>query len=409
MSAQIAKSAKLGINDVSKFLKVVKYVERTSQNHRRSIREVLDKFKPRNTTRDQLNRIAKFFFPAQSDISLERLFEKKDGYLYINPETYALARLLEIYASFGDGLREQFLRELCPEPAPVVRLGCPEIIGLRLLASALGDRTMALEGVELELRIENSNRLIPRLHAGSLDAVISYGQLDDVKSDPNYQISFVPLQHLAPIRLYCHPDEYLFLTNGTNINRDYWQQVFTKQNRGPGGATSHPVPAEKLRTVDLNDINFRNTSLIVVDSWHRPKRMESVISLVRSNGGIIRIAESYHEAIALVKMRLGFAFASELFPRREHVTVFRIEPEDCYQRWVGVYYNNRLGLSKAACQVVEFLRAYLSRFQPEMKQGKCPGYGDLEYKVWWSDLIKSPEWQNRDWNKYSQDQYPKFI
>ncbi len=408
MTRESLESPHLRLQDVRTFVAVYDCAKDTLPDQRRSTHELLEMVGNPKTIQSRLKRVADFFLPTQPGIDLERLYQDdENGVLQIKEDTEKIAKLLMIYKSFADGLLDQFRGEIRPlKVPPLVRLGCPEIIGYRLLAPALGDWTMALGGVDLHLTIDNSKRLIPRLHAGHLDMVISYGDVDQLQFDKHYQVSFASLGYQSQMCLYCHPGESLSVLGGTNINAGYWEQLSNEEGMGPAGANLNAMPFDKLKPVNLNDINFRNTPLIVVDSWHRPKRIDDFISQWRDKGAKIRIAESYDEAMALVKMRLGVAVATEMFPRREHVTVFRIVPEESYQRWIGVYYQNRFGVSNAACQVAEFLRRYREKFFHQLYFGKTPGYGDQEYKEWWMTLIKDAEWQDCNWESYSRLRFP---
>jgi DNA-binding transcriptional LysR family regulator len=409
-------SSGLRSEDVTKFLEVFSHAENCPAQRRQSLRKLLEKkFDPLTTTLGQLQRVAEYFFgpTEQGGSGIERLFAYDKQYAGIGPTHSArvLERLLRIYDSFSSRLREQFREQIQQTPAAraVVRLGCPHTIGERLLASVLGNWNSALPNVDLHVTIENSRLLIPRLHAGLLDLVASYGPDDGIVPDTTFDVTFASLGYPSRMCLLCHPAGELWSRKtGKNLNAGYWNKSYSAESRPQRRAKRAKLDFSNLRSIGLDEIDFEKTNLIFVPSWRQPRLVEECVSRLQYSDRKIRTAESYDEALSLVRMKIGIAIATEVFSKRDHVTAFRLLPESSHTRWIGVYYNNRNGLSDQACQLAEFLREYRMKFEGEMRQGETPSFGDAEFAEWWAEVTQSPDWRSRDWKSYSKQRYPQI-
>lgn len=406
--------AELRPDDVSKFLEVFRHAESCPPQRRRSYRELLEvPFKPLNTTLGQLARVAAYFLgPVGRGMGsgVDRLFRVSEADEGVVPtdEARSLERILRVYKSFSDNLRCQFQEQFRPSTSTVtiVRLGCPETIGLRLLASILSDWQNVFPGVDIQITIDNSRLLIPRLHAGLLDLVVAYGPDNDVIPETIYDITFASIGYASRSCLLCHPADPLWTKDGKNLNAGYWRKCYTADDQFSRRTRRETLGFSKLRVTRLDELDFRRTTLITVPTWRLSRQLEEYVHELRELRIPFRQANSYDEALALVRMRLGVTIAPEVFSRRDHVTAFRIQPELSHTRWIGVYYNNVRGISNTACQVAEFVRDYCRVFETQMRGGETPSYGDPRFTSWWSELIRSPTWASRNWQTYSEARYP---
>ena len=206
--------------------------------------------------------------------------------------------------------------------------------------------------------------------------------------------------------LLCHPADPLWVKEGKNLNAGYWTKSYAAPDQAGRRGKRAALGFGKLRAVRLEALDFLKTTLITVPSWRQPRAVEECVNQLRDVSITTRQTDSYDEALALVRMRLGVAVAPEVFSRRDHVTAFRLLPESAYTRWIGTYYNNRAGLSPAACRVAELLRDYCREFEPAIRDGETPSFGDPRFGNWWSRLTRSEQWVSRDWSRFNKDRYP---
>ena len=417
MNDMLPDLGQLRLDDVLKFLDVCRFADGQPPERRRSLRELCAPFGPHTTTVQQLSRIAEFFFgspPLGRGPGLERLFKEEIAGIGIQPteNAKALSRQLEVFVNFSERLRNQFRTETQGEPRQVVRIGCIETLGLRVLASALSNWQSAFgpptarEDIDLKVTIDGSKFLIPQLHAGLLDMVFAYGTANDARIvDTTYDVAFSSLDYCSRMVLLVHPTAELW-EDDTDVNAGYFKSTFRKlDHRGRNSERGTRIKFEKLRSVRLERVDFRGRELITVPSWKHPPLLDNVIKKMQRDGKPVRLVDSYDRALALTRMGLGVAIAPEVFSKREGVMPFSLAPTDSYGRWIGIYYNTRERLSAHGRRIAEFLRSYIEKFRDNMRRGETPAIKDEPYDDWCEELTLSKEWAAREWAGFAQDHY----
>jgi DNA-binding transcriptional LysR family regulator len=426
-----ASSGQLRTDDALKFLDVYRHLENLLPQNRQSLREVLnlDIFKPFTTTLGQLQRVSDYFLGSVTNgegSGIDRLFKMMSRSEGIRPtkEAQKLEKLLSVYATFSIKLRDQFVEEMdlneqLRQKIPV-KLGCPETLGRRLLCSAFSDWASMLPNIDLEITIDNSHQLMPKLHAGLLHLVIAFGPDDGlIPETKRYDITFSSFGYPSRMCLLCHPNAELWVSKSEtgkaldaskNINSGYWKRISKAKDHKERKEDLKTRAFDKLASVQLDCIDFQRTTLIVVPSWGQPIQIEECVARVKEQNGNVRVVQSYDEALTLVRMNLGVAVASEVFSKRDHITAFQLTPEKSFTRWIGVHYNNKSGVSTAACQVAELVRRYIWWFGTKydrIRKGETPAFGDSVFKAWCDNTTKTEEWKTKNWLQLAQQKYPK--
>jgi DNA-binding transcriptional LysR family regulator len=338
-----------------------------------------------------------------------------------------------------------------------VRLGVPETIGSQWLAHACSC-WQELFAKELELRLELSNSvdLLRQLDTGDfLDAVFAYGQQNRKVLPPaaglsvqgtnelleyQKQICFRSFDYHLNMVLLAHPASKIRLRSqspdGDDINEGgkYWEKKIkpiqgilrpiiesgilikgSAPSRKAGRDASQKTEDEltrlrtecfkQLKEINPRDIDYSQTQLIVVPSYAEPTELKVLIEDTRARFGV-REAKNYNEAMALVRAGQGVTITNEPYWVRGHLTAFRLVGSAVpgggqpYQRWFGVYYNASAGLKEAPLKVIAFLRAYMRRFEPYLRAGRSPAYGDPIYDEWvktWRQTLSELEGPASDW------------
>lgn len=335
------------------------------------------------TTRiSQLERIVEFLYgkgePERT--GLHRLFEKDAfGALIPSDDSRIAYKHFIVLRDMYRNIKKEFEDERSKNAPTVLRVGAPQIIGMRLLASIFSDRQRLLpDGLRLEIEIANSHDLIRRLKARLLDVVIAYGPKSmSGTTDPLTDLAFRSLDYCSRMVLLCPPASQLYVRTGKanklqDANLGYWDEF--KGRRGTA------LPSyERLRPIDLDKIDFVNTRLIVVDSWQQPEFFEAFIRKLPPDR-VIR-AGWYDEALAMVRMGEGIAVAAEVFSRRVRVNVFSLSPEEEFQRWIGAYFHPpEERLPNHTKFLINVIRTYLNRFDKEIHGGDPPAFGDEKYE-----------------------------
>jgi hypothetical protein len=390
-------------------------------------------------------------------------------------------RFLEL-RELSNGAPAEFRKLIVKEDGgrKTVRLGIPETIGEQWLAHACSGWEQAFHNqFDLAIELNNSLELIRELGVGQLDLAIAYGNRND--SDPPteeqmprllerpHPVCFRSFGYSLETVLLAHPNATIWTRSRNrqddpNLQGAYWRDVEigpfqtlqSKEMRSlieeaikttdeqsvlsgstkKGGkrqtdATSSPVTRlrqmrkecySKLRRINLRDIDFDWTPLIVVPSYAESPALRQIVEDSRSLFGV-REVKSYHEAITMVRCSQGVAISTESFWTRGHITVFRLASPhysateitekasltDPYTRWVGVYYNTKEGLDANACQVTAFLLSYLKRFETFLRVGRSPSSGDPIYDEWvkqWAKTLDDEGIEKANW--LHPTAFPKF-
>jgi DNA-binding transcriptional LysR family regulator len=370
LTASAANSVRLA--DVIAFLEVFKRVDTGAPESRATFRSLAKELGSLTTLMGQLDRIAEFLYGPDEPprAGLRRLFSKDtEGQLVPTDEARAVykhfVKLKEMYAE----TKSVIARAETDGPPAVIRVGTTQTIALRLLATCFSDwRRLFVGQTRLDLRIDRSRELIPLLSAGLLDVVISYGLKDQEEKGVTVQ----PLGYKSRMVLLSHPTEQLLTKQGQNLNKDYWEKSYHDRKGKP------VIPAyDDLREADLKQILFNPTRLIVVPSWRLPKALESLTQTLRPD----RLIEVpwYDEGLALTRMGVGVAVATEVFATRRRITAFRLKSPEHFERLICAYFRAGEAIPRHVHEFTSVLKEYLKEFEPALRTGDPPAFGDPAY------------------------------
>jgi hypothetical protein len=289
-------------------------------------------------------------------------------------------------------------RQFAPsgQSVPLVRVGASRTIGLRLLPAILGGwRALFGADMSLEMEIGNTTELVHGLEGERLDFIVSYGSStpSPVTSSSNLvsgevPIAFRPFDYPLQLILVCHPNCKL-IVRGVNVNPGH----------RPGRANPR-TGVVGLAGVDIDDIDFGATKLIVSKSWWpQPVQLERCISRLKPQGRLQEV-RWFQEGLALARMDFGIAVVSEVYMNEPHVSSFALKPEADFTRWIGAYYNAARPMSGQACRLIHFISEYMGAHKKEIRLGKPPS----------CDEPFLHDWHARDagcdWNRTAAEQFP---
>jgi DNA-binding transcriptional LysR family regulator len=426
--------------DVRRFLDVYQRANTASYAERTSYQALLApclneniKGKGYTTVLGQLKRIAKFAVamrPSGSgevkhrrlperDPGIEFLFSRQpggDGAIQPSPDAMALQKafevLMEVYDNLHDSISEEWsgqVRRLEVRGAAGPNFSyhvCPYILSCWKQMPALG------ESLSLRWSTGNTADLLPKLDAGLLDFVIGYGLKNKWGlRDRRMQVAFTSFQYKSGMILAVHPKESVWVREGNEIvdrNKDYAKELKkAKDKHNPKASPGEDAPAyDKLRPLDLKDLDLGATQLIAVRSWVQPPGWEEFLKNIPTGSArTIQYVDSYEEAVAVSRMRLGASLLPEVYAKRPMQNAFRIEQPDKpdqFTRWIGVYYSTRFPLTHVAYTMLSFFEAYLTheKHKLSVRNGHPARYGDDGFEDWCKQFQIRDDWPEDMGMKY---------
>jgi DNA-binding transcriptional LysR family regulator len=430
------------IEDIAKFLEVFYRATQRGVEGRTTFAGLFEGFDAHSTTVGQLMRIVQFLDAELNPASdkarkprtsgLELLFAKRaggDGKLEPTELAIVLHRELQIIKDTYTEVRHRVAKEIRGAGRPTeIRIGSPQSFGLRIMTAVLSGWEQTLGGnVRLSVEIANTLELLPRLNSGLLDFVIGYGATDQIGvPQDGWKVSFSSFGYGSEMVLICHPHAHLQLLNDNTLNTNVGAEAdsslpsaSSSEPRREGGGSSGrgrgsrrvvstpPDPSmphllETLRSVDLNDIDYGSSTLIVGNSWFQPGPLQSILDRYARNQNV-KVVDSYEETLARVRMNLGFGVVPDHYASRTEIKAFRLKNPKAFVRWVGAYYSSRYPMSAKACQAVTFVRRYVERFGLHSRQNRLLTLGDDEYQ----QLCAEFQCQSTDWAAVAILDYPR--
>ena len=391
----------LRIEDVRKFLCVF---ERATIENKTTLKDLFESnsrwvLGHYSTTVSQLKRILKYLHHKVKQQNLRKM--DLEQFFQLGPDGWL--RPTSLAAEFATQFRlldemhkkiEVTASDLLVKKAdlPLVQIGAPQSVGWWLI-SAIFSRWKYIFGHKFRLSVDiaNSQKLITQLKEGMLDFVFAYAQTPTPNLPEELNLSFKPLlyrtkenetsNYFARMVLFCHPEQELWIRERgilKNANEDYWTKSYKE------GRLRKSLVYENLREIDLENVDFQNTTILDIPSWQNPPMIQNLVDRMRAQGCVQEV-NGYEEALYLVRMKLGISFITEAFIKRKRVTAFRLIPEDRNKRWIGLYHNNKKPEKSEANLLAEFISAYFKRFGLNILQGSPPAIDNEEYKTWTDD------------------------
>ena len=292
------------------------------------------------------------------------------------------------------------------EPFPRdVRIGASQNMGHFILPYCLSNwKDCFGSTVRLSLEVNHTSLLLPRLDAGLLDFVLSYGRAygKGIAQQEPLRVAFSAFdpEFTSQFILTCPPRGEVRMANGQDANKGNWDRVWRKYTKENNPDLNKIL--DELTPLDPDQIDFRGTVLIVSPTWDPPPGIAKLEKRAEAAGATILYVNSYEEAAARVRCNLGLAVLPQVFSTRQMLAAFRLEPSAAFLRWIGAYYSTRYPMSEEAYKVLAFISSYMDKFRGALRAGHPVGLHDLdsEYPQWSSNFRVEGDWResaNRDY------------
>jgi DNA-binding transcriptional LysR family regulator len=389
-----------------------------------SLKKLIEQTGGQYTTRlSQLNRYIAYLNTGRKNddklIRVDDFFEVKshDRETYIFPSALGQDHLAKVQGiePFFETLKKQSREFTKDEPKRKLRIASSNIIGCHLLPSILAHLPTLPENYGIELEIDSSFELIPRLHLGSFDFIINWGpdhfmidsnHIPHRYVEPDYDIAFQSLDYETRMILIAHPSLPVWNFKKQDLNRDYYSSLAVKASRAE---QSTPLDCKDMKPISLNEIRFgESLKLVSVPSWNLPRDLSTLSQQCRQKSWLIE-ADTYEKAAAYVAMSQGVAIVPERMRIRRDLSCFRVEPSNNYARPIGVYYNTRYGMKPAGAFLVAYLREFIKKYADILKEAKVPqfcgtkkpAHGEYNAKD-----VESLTPTDCDWQHIAETEYP---
>jgi DNA-binding transcriptional LysR family regulator len=402
-SAHAETSSELRLEYVQKFLQVYERAVGLPPHKRATFKQLFEGLGPYTTTFGQCDRLLGFLSAGGARLSLEHLFHQQSGArtgLSPTDDAHRLYMRLKVLADLTEDIRQD-VRALSSEARPQARIGCPQIIGVRLLSFpfSVGPDVFG-ESFDLEPVFLPSEELVYRLEAGLLDLVIGYGpNTDSFFLDPKLRnVAFRSLGYRSRMALLAHPYGGLLMKD--EAKRPAAMKSKSKSSKSKSAGPTQPTYDDLMEAgihINLNDVDIPATKLIGVPSWNQPPALENQFGILRL-AGRLREVQWYDDALALVRCGKGVTVAPEVYCQRERILAFPLEPVEDYTRWIGAYWNVHSGVPEAACRVAAFVGGYLTRFNDRIRFEKPPALDDEGFPDFYKAFMafdKVEKWSER--------------
>jgi DNA-binding transcriptional LysR family regulator len=407
-------AASVRLADVLTFLEIYAKADTAKAEDRANFSKLLssnDEKKGLTTRIGQLERIVTFLYGKDEAerTGLHRLFEKDHvGALVPSADARLLHKHFVILRDVYRNIKAELQEEHLASPTPVLRIGVPPSIGMRLLAAIFSDRKRLFsDKIRLEVEMGTSHDLIRRMKARLLDVVIAYGANKPGTVDSLFNLAYRSLGYRSSMVLLCSPTARLWTTAQKNVarrdvNQGYWENKY--QNK-----TRYEFPSyEDLCRINLETIDFATTRLIVVPSWHQPQALDALARHF-SNGQVTQVPW-YEEALALVRMGEGVAVMPEVFLRSARITAFRLIPEKQFERWIGAYFHPpEKRLPEHIRWSIKLIEKYLESFEQDIRRGDAPAFGHPKYNEFCDSVILPGSGSNGTENRHKPSEPQKTL
>ncbi len=400
------------IEDAKTFVRVFRRAEKLSPAERTTYTGLFGKEEDTReaytTVLAQLKRVAAYALkvlaigpPPQPqpdrEPDVEILFARSiigDGGLQPTPIAKALYKelspLQDTYENLGQRVATALWFAHPPSQAlPLVRIGAGWNFALHILPYILSRGAPAgAPPVRWTMETTNTPELLPRLNNGQLDFVIGYGSKNAVclrqEGLPGLRIGFTSFDFSSIMILDAHPLVPVLLKNGDDANLGYADELVKLPPANRKKGIEKPPPYKDLRKLRLEDIDFHGSGLdlLITRSWDQPRGLKEFIERAAQDRLPIRYLDSYEEALSLVKLRQGLAVLPQVFSKKRMVHAFGLTPPESFTRWIGAYYNPQFPLADPVLYVLTLIRNYLKKFEPSIRDGHPPGYGDQDFDAW---------------------------
>ena len=253
----------------------------------------------------------------------------------------------------------------------------------RIFSATGRTKTCSGKRVRLNWKTGNTEDLLRELDAGILDFVVGYGEKNERGVEQEgLSVSFSSFEYNSRMVLVVHPDEPLWRKDDKDFNinkKNYWERLKRLAKEQKEQKEERAPKYADLKSVSLDEVDFGRTKLIVARSWYQAPGLKAFFETKD-----VEYVESFEEALALARFRLGAAVLPEVYNKRFTICPFKLVPEDRFTLWIGAYYNNRFAMSEEVYKLLAFVEAYFrnEEYKLRVRSGKPARYDDPGFNEW---------------------------